>query len=219
MMTTATSVRELAGPTAPGVSVAAILHLNPDPSGAPRMAENLALRKSATTEEGAAMLAATGRGVEAILAVRTSFLQAFGPAAAQSADFRVAAGYLAVCGAVPERHLPRMTTIARGLPPHLPLPQTLSAVLAMADWLEPGEILDWVAKAATIAQQRNLAPTASERTILGVALVLGLPSNEFGGPGDGQRPLLYRMADSVVLNSWIYAGLIGGTVPGQAAAL
>lgn len=218
MMSTATAVHEVAGPTAAALSVAAILHLNPDPSGHPRMAEYLALRKTATTEEGAAMLAATGREVPEIVAARAALLQRMGPAADSSADFRVAAGYLAVCGATPDRHLPRMVTISRGLPGHLPLPQTLSALLAMADWLEPGEILDWVNKAATIAKQRNLAPTPAELTILGVALVLGLPANEFGGSGDRDRPLLAQMADNVILNSWIYAGLVGGSVPGQAAA-
>jgi hypothetical protein len=218
MMTTAATVRELGGPSAPGVSVAAILHLNPDPEGAPRMAEYLALRKIATTEEGAAMLAAAGLGVESATSRRGAFLQRLGDPAALTADHRVAAGYLTVCGAQPDRHLPRMEKIARGLPGHLPLPHTLSAVLAMADWLEVGELLDWVSKASTIAQQRKLAPTPAELTILGVSLVLGLPSNEFGGAGDGQRPLLSRMANIVVLNSWIYAGILGGAAPGQLAS-
>ncbi len=208
MMTTSITVRETAGPRAPAVTVAAILHLHPLPTGTPPLAEYQTLRKNTITEEGAAMLAATGREVPTLISDRTRWIAALGGSSSPSPDVQVAAGYLTVVGADPSTASERVHRLASGLKDRLPASsEVMAAVLSTATWLEPGEILDWVAKATDIARTRKLAPTPGELTVLGISLVMGLPPGEFSGPGGPERPRLSSLANLVVLNSWAYARL------------
>jgi hypothetical protein len=220
MMTTAMTVRELAGPSAPAVTIAALLHLNPLPRGTPPIAEYQVLRKTTATEEGAAMLAATGRDVTTLLADRQRWLQTLGGAVPPSPDRSVAAGYLTLVGADPARDLPRVRALAAGLRDRLPASaEVMGAMLSTASWLEPPEILDWVAKATEIARVRKLAPTPGELTLLGISLVMGLPPGEFSGPSGGaERPLLASLANLVAVNAWAYAKLSTPAGPGLVSA-
>ncbi len=214
MMTTSMVVRELAGANAPAVTVAALLHLHPLPNGTPPLAEYQTLRKTTATEEVAAMLAATGREVPALLALRSRWLAALGGTGAPTPDVQVAAGYLTVVGSDPTEAAARVQALAGGLKARLPASsEVMAAVLSTANWLEPGEILDWVSKATEIARNRKLAPSVGELTVLGISLVMGLPPSEFSGPGGApERSRLSSLANLVVLNSWAYARLTA--VPG-----
>lgn len=210
MMTTSITVREVAGPRAPAVTVAAILQLHPLANGTPPLAEYQTLRKTTATEEGAAMLAATGRGVSELLAARNQWLGALGGSA--TPDVQVAAGYLTVVGADPVTASDRVRRLAAGLKDRLPASsEVMASVLATATWLEPGEILDWVAKATDIARSRKLAPTPGELTVLGISMVMGLPPGEFSSAMPGpERSRLTSLATLVVLNAWAYARLTAG---------
>ncbi len=218
MMTTSITVREMAGPQAPAVTIAALLQLNLLPTGKPPLAENQTLRKSSTTEEGAAMLASTGRDVPSLLAERQRWIALLGGTTAPNPDLQVAAGYLTVVGADPATHLPRVQALAAGLRGRLPASsEVMAEILATATWLEPPEILDWVAKATDIARARKLAPTPGELVILGISMVMGLRPGEFSGTSGGpERPALASMANLVALNAWAYARLTSAptaTVP------
>lgn len=208
MMTTAASVRELAGPKAPAVTIAALLHLNPNAEGKVPYAEYVALRKTATAEEGAAILAATGLGVEEVVRRRAEFLARIATAGSPTPDQQVVAGYLTVAGADPNRAVPRAQTLLTALAPRLPGAGALAGALALADWLEVPELLDWVEKASEIARNRKLAPTGAELVVLGTSMVLGMPSAEFGAPPSGSRPTLVHLANLVALNAWVYAKLV-----------
>jgi hypothetical protein len=207
MMTTITSVREVAGPRAPAVTVAALLELGAGLEGKPRLEAYLALRSTTRTEEGAAMLAATGQPVEAIRATRAALLARLAQGRRPTGDDQVAAGYLAVCGADIDRHLPRVETLTKSLGDRFPNPIVAASVLSMADWLSPAELINWLDKAYQIAHSRQLAPTRRELSTLGLALVLGLPPSEFATT-DRTRPLLTRLADLVAVNAWVYGELI-----------
>jgi len=217
MMATITAVREVAGPGAPAVTVAALLELGAGLEGKPRLDAYLALRSTTRTEEGAAILAATGRPVEEVRASRARLLERLVQGRRPTADDQVAAGYLAVCGAELDRHLPRVETLIKALGDRFPNPVVAAAVLSMADWLSPAELVNWLDKAFQIAQTRKLAPTRRELSALGLALVLGLPPSEFATT-DRTRPFLTHLADLVAVNAWVYgelvpAGPTSGPVP------
>lgn len=214
MMATALNVRDVAGPRAPAVTIAALLHLDPGPDGAVPYEAFLALRRSARVEEGAAMLAATGLAPEVILARRQALLDQLAPGGGATGDDRVAAGYLAVCGADPARHLPRFKALTKLLGDRFPNPTVAAAVFAMADWLEPAELINWLDKAAEIAQRRAMAPTRRELSALGMALVLGLPPREFATTDVSELPKLVHLANLVAVNAWVYGELVPATPTG-----
>ena len=218
LMTTTTAVRDAAGPKAPAVTVATLLHLHPKPDGRPAWNEYLALRKNARTEEGAAMLAATGRPVDELLRTRGEILQRLAPGGTPTGDHQVAAGFLTVAGARPDTHVPRTATLVRALGTRLASPTVGAAVLAMVDWLEPGELMNWLDKATEVARSRKLAPSASELATLGLTLVLGLPPTEFATSTMPTVPSLLRTANLVAINAWLYGELIPhGPAPARAA--
>ncbi len=164
------------------------------------------------------MLAATGRDVPTLLADRQRWIGLLGGSAPPTQDRQVAAGYLTVVGAEPTTALGRVTSLTTGLRDRLPASaEVMGAILSTATWLEPPEILDWVAKGSEILRVRKLAPTPGELTVLGISLVMGLPMGEFSGPSGGpERPRLASLANLVALNAWAYARLL--TPPGTLAA-
>lgn len=214
MMTTSIAVRDAAGPRSPAVTIAALLHLNPRADGSVALNEYLALRKIARTEEGAAILAATGQDATSLTARRATLLSQLAQGGAPTGDDQVAAGYLAVCGADPARHLPRLQTLRGLLQRRFPSPEVAGALLAVADWLEPAELVNWLDKAQEIAQRRRLAPTPRELSALGLALVLGLPPSEFVADGARTVRPLVRLANLVAVTAWVYGELIPSTTSG-----
>ena len=220
MMTTSITVREIAGAQAPAVTVAALLHLHPLASGRPALAEYQSLRKATASEEGAAMLASTGRDPASLMAARSQWLAALGAGSAPPADLQAAAGYLTVLGADPSTALTRVQSLTAGLQPRLPASaELMAALLSNVRWLEPGELLDWVAKATEIARARKLAPTPGELAVLAVSLVMGLPSTEFLSTDAASEPSrLVAVASLLALNSWAYARLTPAASPTPPAA-
>ena len=220
MMATALSVRDSAGPRAPAVTIAALLHLNPRADGSLALDTYLALRKSTRTEEGAAMLAATGLTADQVAQRRAALLGQLAPGGRPTGDDQVAAGYLAVCGADPAKHLPRFRSLLKLLGDRFPNPTVAAAILAMADWLDPAELVNWLDKATDIAQRRRLAPSRRELSALGMALVLGLPPSEFATTDTVAIPQLVHLADLVAINAWVYGELLpvgsGGPPPAVA---
>ena len=219
MMTTTTSVREVAGASAPAVTVAALLHLNTPPTGKARFEEYLKLRRSTRTEEGAAMLAATGRPVDELLQTRSAMLASITQGAAPTGDHQVAAGYLTIAAANASVHLPRVHELTRSLGDRFASPIVAASVLAMLDWLSPAELVNWLDKASDVVRARKLAPTRRELSALGLTLVLGLPPSEFATSSRTQIPPLLHLANVVAVNAWVYGELISaGPPPGAAAA-
>jgi hypothetical protein len=218
MMTTSASVREVAGDRAPAVTVAALLHLNPGPGGTPAWDAYLALRRSTRTEEGAAMLAATGRPVEALLADRTAFLGTIAGGRPPSGDEQVAAGFLTTAGATRELHLPRAIELSKSLGNRFSAPIVAASVLAMLDWLSPAELINWLDKATDLVRSRKLAPTSAELSALGLAIVLGLPPSEFATSTVSEIPPLRHLANVVAVNAWVYGELIPIGAPPRAVA-
>ena len=216
MMATALSVREVAGPRAPAVTVAALLHLAPRPDGSVPYDAYLALRKSTRVEEGAAMLAATGLAPDRVLAQRQALLDQLAPGGRPTGDDQVAAGYLAVCSADPARTLPRFRALTKLLADRFPNPTVAAAVLSTSDWLEPAEFVNWLDKAAEIAQRRAMAPSRRELSALGMALVLGLPPTEFATTDRVSIPTLVHLANLVAVNAWVYGELVPAGPPGAA---
>jgi hypothetical protein len=208
MMTTSASVREIAGPRAPAVTVAALLHLNPGPDDKPAWDSYVALRKSTRTEEGAAMLAATGRPVEELLANRTGFLGAIAGSGTPSGDQQVAAGFLTTAGASRDTHMPRVTELSKSLGNRFSAPIVAASVLGMLDWLSPAELVNWLDKASDLARSRKLAPTPAELAALGLTIVLGLPPSEFATSSALQIPPLRHFANIVAVNAWVYGQLV-----------
>lgn len=219
MMTTSIAVRDAAGPRSPAVTIAALLHLNPRADGSVALDAYLALRKIARTEEGAAILAATGQDPASLTARRAALLSQLAQGGTPTGDDQVAAGYLAVCGADPARHLPRLSTLRGLLQRRFPSPEVAGALLAVADWLEPAELVNWLDKAQEIAQRRRLAPTPRELSALGLALVLGLPPSEFIAEGAATVRPLVRLANLVAVTAWVYGELIPTTSPGTPPTL
>jgi hypothetical protein len=218
MMTTSASVREVAGPAAPAVTVAALLHLNPGPNGQPPYDAYLKLRRSTRTEEGAAMLAATGRPVEDLLAQRTAFLGLIAGGRAPSGDEQVAAGYLTTAGASSTTHLPRVNDLTRSLGNRFSAPIVAASVLGMLDWISPAELVNWLDKATDLAKSRKLAPTPGELATLGLSMVLGLPPSEFSTSSAGEIPTLRHLANVVAVNAWVYGELVPTGATPRAAA-
>ena len=208
MMTTSATVREVAGAAAPAVTVAALLHLNPGPDGQAPWDAYLALRRTTRTEEGAAMLAATGRPVDELLTTRAGFLKTIAAGRTPSGDDQVAAGFLTTAGASPSVHLPRVMELAKSLGTRFNSPIVAASVLGMLDWLSPAELVNWLDKATDVVRSRKLAPTPAELATLGLTLVLGLPPSEFATSSATQIPPLLHLADVVAVNAWVYGELI-----------
>ena len=218
MMTTSASVREVAGERSPAVTVAALLHLNPGPGGKAPWDAYLALRRSTRTEEGAAMLAATGRPVEELLSGRSSFLGTIAGGRAPSGDEQVAAGFLTTAGASGDLHLPRVKELTKSLGTRFSAPIVAASVLGMLDWLSPGELVNWLDKASDLARSRKLAPTPAELAALGLTIVLGLPPSEFATSTITEIPPLRHLANIVAVNAWVYGELIPVGAPSRAVA-
>ncbi|MCI4331883.1 MAG: hypothetical protein L3K19_08600, partial [Thermoplasmata archaeon] len=84
------------------------------------------------------------------------------------------------------------------------------AVLSDLDALSPAEILNWVQKATDLVRNHRLAPSSSELTALGAALVHGLPRHEFEervGTGPDE---VVPIPALVALFSWVYRPLVVG---------
>ncbi len=214
MMTTVLNVRETAGARAPAVTIAALLHVSARPDGPIPYESYLSLRKLARTEEGAAMLAATGQGPTAILARRQALLDGLARGGAPTGDDQVAAGYLAVCGADPSTRLERVREARQLLGNRFPSPSVAAALVANADWVRPAELVNWLDKATEIARRRTLAPSTRELSALGMAMVLGLPPSALVGPGARPVPPLEHLANLVAVNAWVYGELVPVTAGG-----
>jgi hypothetical protein len=208
MMTTTATIREIAGPRAPAVTVAALLHLGTADQSAPRIAEYTKARATTRTEEGAAVLAATGRPIDEVLAARAAWLAQLAHGSPPTADDQVAAGYLVAVGARIERELPRVRALTSALADRFQAPVVAAAILSTVDWLEPGELMNWLDKATEIARQRKLAPTPRELAALGLGMVIDLPTSEFSATTVPPTPLLTRLASTVAVNAWVYGELI-----------
>ena len=218
MMSTSATVREVAGPRSPAVTVSALLHLNPGADGAVPWDAYLALRKSTRTEEGAAMLAATGRPVAELLAHRTSFLGSIAAGRTPSGDEQVAAGFLTTAGASVSVHVPRAIELAKSLGTRFSSPIVAASVLGMLDWISPAELMNWLDKATDVARARKLAPTPRELAALGLTMVLGLPPSEFATSNALAIPPLRHLANIVAVNGWVYGELIPPGAPARAVA-
>ncbi len=212
LMATTQTLRARAGPTVPAVTVATILHLLPGPDGSPAVPAYLELRRSATTEEGAAILAASGRAVAELLTQRSEVLSQLDPTSAPSQDARVAAGFLAVTDRTSGPDLERLRSLSDGLRGRFAAPLTPAAILTGLNWLSPSELLNWWTKAVEIARARQLAPTPPELATLGLALLLGVaPSDLAGTPSVGPPSRLEVVAHLVAVSAWVYGPLLGAS--------
>jgi len=217
MMATSITVREAVGPKAPAVTVAALLHLNRDAADPPPYEAYLKLRRSTRTEEGAAMLASSGRPVDELLVTRAGILTSLSAGRAPSGDEQVAAGYLTIAGANAQVHLPRVAELTKSLGTRFTAPIVAASVLGMLDWISPAELVNWLDKASDLARSRKLAPTPGELAALGLTIVLGLPPSEFATSSATQIAPLLRLANVVAVNAWVYGELVPAGAPPRAA--
>ena len=209
MMTTVAKIREKMGSGPSAVSVAAILHVHPGADGRPSLENYYALRRTLTSDEAAALLARTFPDPATAIArhqeVARGLLSAGFP---DGTDLRHAAAYLAGASTDLARFLPRLRPLAEGLHARLERSLTPAVVLGDIDALQPGELLNWWAKAVDIASARKLAPTPAEIGALALALVHGLPHGEFTtAPSEGYTTTLSVRA-LVALHAWIYRPLV-----------
>ncbi len=210
LMATTASVRSRAGAGVPAVSVATVLHLLPRPDGTPALEAYLELRRAVATEEGAAILAATGRPPAELLADRGDLLARLAGSGPPSQDARVAAGFLSATGRPSPAELERLRALASGLASRFAGPLTPAAIVTGLDWLSPPELLNWWGKAVEIARARQLAPTAPELATLGLAFVLGIRPDELAGTGTVAVPSrLGSLARLVAVSAWVYGPLLG----------
>ncbi|MCI4351704.1 MAG: hypothetical protein L3K15_09380 [Thermoplasmata archaeon] len=220
MMNTINRVREIAGPSSPAVSVAALLHLAPAPGGSPSLDSFVRWRNATkVSDEAAALLASMFPDLEAALARREALRRLLDPAG-KSADAMFAASVLTAVRAQPEDKGPRTLALAAALGTRFAHPLTPAALLSLRSTLEPPELVHWVDLASNYAKARKLAPTTAELNALGLALVFGLPRAhlEFDPAMAATAPTMSRvekLAGTVAFTAWIYRPLASPKPAGQ----
>jgi hypothetical protein len=194
------------------VVVASILHLYPTPSPTPRLEEWPKWRSVVRSEEAAALLA--GRGAPTLVETVHDLERSLRSAGAAADDAERAAVYLALETSRPAEDLPRILDLAKGLTGRLPTPFLAAGLLASRHRLSAAELLDWVDKSVVIARARQLAPTEPELVAIAVALVHGVPPEEFqeapgaGTPGEEEGADLRLTI--VTLHAWVYRAILEG---------
>lgn len=207
LMSTTMRIREVHGERESAVAAAAILLLHSPDTDPLSLAGFTELRRSGLPAEEAALLATLSPDAATTLDRQRTMRARLVAAGLPEASTSFAASFLTLRGADVGAHVERIRALVPGLTPHLPDPVTPAAILSAIDWLEPSELLDWVWKAREVAHRRTLAPTDSELTALGLALVHGLPRGEFSTEGGVAPSPLAVTAGLVALHAWLYRPL------------
>ncbi|MFI5415151.1 MAG: hypothetical protein ACHQ16_05745, partial [Candidatus Lutacidiplasmatales archaeon] len=173
MVKTMEAVRSRGGQHGSAVTVSTVLHLAAGPEQPPALDAFFALRSNAGGDEAAALLAASGRTPEAALQLRDEWVGKLPKLEAN--DARLSAAYLACEPATRSDVASRIQTLVPLLAPKFARPGVAASLLAMSAPIEPGELVNWLEKAESLARTRKLAPTPSELEALALALVHGLP--------------------------------------------
>jgi hypothetical protein len=207
-------LKEVLGPRGPSNTCATILTVGhpEDPMGAYRAF--LALRSETPTDEAAALLAAAGNVAERMKTRRAHFEMLKG-LSKDRLDAELAATFLALADLPAGGIEVPIQELARTMARHFRNALTPSAILAARSTLSPDELSDWLTKATTMVQARQLAPTQPELDALALFLVHGLHQTAFlteesaeTKSAEALLPESTDLATMVALHAWIYRPLV-----------
>jgi hypothetical protein len=210
IMSSTEKIRAELGSAAWSVTPATILHIAAGNDQPVALDAYFRVRRSAGSDEAAALLVALYPDPAPALVRRDSLANAFGGASTDSADALHAATYLTAVGG-DAATAGRTRDIAGALGDRFAEPLTPAAVLSDHVHMSAGEIVNWIDKAIGILRTRQLAPTERELAALAVGLVHGLPESEFLSPTDARNSAASPVSVPALtaLHAWIYRPLLG----------